>query len=252
MAEVILFVFEGDRTEKTISDTMMKHFMDKETRVIISSFKTDIYTLYKEVKADDDMDIVYLLQKRNENLKQYRRSSFSQVYLFFDYDGHSHVACDNKISELLSFFDEETDNGKLFISYPMVESLKCISSSYEIEEFCDHSVPIDSLSGFKKYASEYACRSLIHFNLYSIDTWNKVIRMHCTKANNIVRNVMSFPINQITQIEIFENQKEKFINKSREVSILSSFPLMLMHFFGYQKLYEDVSGKKIDESNALS
>jgi hypothetical protein len=39
---------------------------------------------------------------------------------------HSPAANDDKIIELLDFFNEETENGKLFISYPMVNQSACL------------------------------------------------------------------------------------------------------------------------------
>ncbi|MCK0822503.1 hypothetical protein MXX78_23980, partial [Escherichia coli] len=85
---------------------------------------------------------------------------------------------DEKIDKLLSFFNEETENGKLFISYPMVESIKCISHIDAIEDFCRHTVKICDCSKFKGYVAEYAHKSLIHFNLYSDEIWNDVVRLN--------------------------------------------------------------------------
>ncbi|RRA25944.1 hypothetical protein C3O72_22830, partial [Cronobacter sakazakii] len=62
---------------------------DGERRIIKSSFNTDIYTLYREVSQDEDLDIFSLIKERNPELESFTRDMFSQVFLFFDYDGHS-------------------------------------------------------------------------------------------------------------------------------------------------------------------
>ena len=149
MAENILFVFEGEKTERTITDSLLKHFISKGNRVVISSFKTDIYTLYGKIKKDSDLDAFALVKENDESLDDFNRDSFSQLFLFFDYDGHSNAANDSKIFELLDFFDEETENGKLFISYPMVEALKCISSIEDSDDFYNHSYKISEGASFK-------------------------------------------------------------------------------------------------------
>ena len=38
--------------------------------------------------------------------------------------GDVEMADDSKIKEMLQFFDNETENGMLYISYPMVEAIR--------------------------------------------------------------------------------------------------------------------------------
>ncbi|HGY4398586.1 TPA: hypothetical protein ACW7J1_004917, partial [Citrobacter freundii] len=83
MAEHILFVFEGEKTEKTVTDSLLKHFIENDKRIIISSFKTDIYALYKKLNEDEDLDVFALMKERNTSLSEFNRDSFSQLFLFF-------------------------------------------------------------------------------------------------------------------------------------------------------------------------
>lgn len=108
MTERILFVFEGEKTEKTITDSLLKKFIENDKRVVLSSFKTDIYSLYKLMSEDEDLDVFAVLKEKNPDLVDFDRDSFSQLFLFFDYDGHAPTASDEKIDRLLSFFNEET------------------------------------------------------------------------------------------------------------------------------------------------
>lgn len=245
MTEKILFVFEGDKTEKTITDSLLKHFITNSDRIVISSYKTDIYSLYKEISADDDLDAFAVVIDKNKDLKDFSRDSFSQMFLFFDHDAHSRAASNEKITELLNYFNEETDKGKLFISYPMVESLKCINELGNTEEFCLHSYEIAKGADFKPFIPTYAHKSLIHFNLYDKARWNDVIKLHCIKANYLTSGNMTFPTLNIEQLSIFNNQKEKLINTIGHVATLSSFPMMLLHFLGATSLFREVSGEVI-------
>ena len=56
-------------------------------------------------------------------------SDFSEVYLFFDYDFQNKnlelSEINSQLTEMLDFFSDETDNGKLYINYPMIESIRC-------------------------------------------------------------------------------------------------------------------------------
>ena len=89
--------------------------------------------LWKQLKADDfDIDVIEVLRESNDEIKKQltglSRDDFSEVYLFFDYDAHQtnlgKTVNEDVIHQMLESFDNETENGKLYISYPMVEALR--------------------------------------------------------------------------------------------------------------------------------
>ena len=106
--EKTLFIFEGARTEDKFVEKLELNFLGKG-HAIKCVYDAEIYQLYRAIKNEGDLflDIVTLLKERsNENakiLEEYRRDSFAYVYLFFDYDAHSTLADDKKITEMLSF-----------------------------------------------------------------------------------------------------------------------------------------------------
>ena len=85
-----------------------------------SDFTEDIVTVIKKK-----------LESRNENpiSDELSITDFSEVYLFFDYDFQNknleQKELNAQLNEMLEFFSDETDNGKLYVSYPMIESIKC-------------------------------------------------------------------------------------------------------------------------------
>lgn len=242
MAENILFIFEGARTERIIARSFLNHYISGDSRVVISSFGTDIYMLYRELKGDEYLDIFSLMKERDPYLADFSKDSFSQIYLFFDYDGHAPAANDDHLVEMIEFFDEETESGKLLISYPMVEALKCIKDVELAEEFYDYTHEIKGCSAFKGFVSNYAHPSLINFNSYDLARWNAVIRLHCVKSNVLVHGKKTFPLSNITQIEVFNNQKVKHIDKDGKVATLSAFPLLLLDFYGHTELLRRLGG----------
>ncbi|EBK2214590.1 hypothetical protein YE88_22820 [Salmonella enterica subsp. enterica serovar Schwarzengrund] len=245
MSEVILFVFEGEKTEAILTSSLLKFFLSNDNRIIVSSFKTDVYSLFKKLSEDEDLDAFSIIKSKDSSLDKYNRDDFSQMYLFFDYDGHAPGSSNDKIRKLLNFFSEETDKGKLFISYPMIESVKCINDFSNEDCFFDLKYKIDDCTKFKGFVHEYACNTLIDFNQYKNETWNNVINLHCIKSNFIVNEKKTFPIKEINQIDLFEKQFEKHIDTRREISVIGSFPLMLMDYYGLSKIYSMISGEKI-------
>lgn len=234
----ILFVFEGQKTEPAIHDNIKKYFFSENT-IITCVFGTVIYALYKDLKQDEDLDVFSLLKNRITKLKKYKKDNFSEIYLFFDYERHATNASDEKLENLLEIFDDETGNGKLYLSYPMVEALK----HYKDFESFENITAICS-ENYKKEVNDF-CKNnetgLIDFNKYNETIWKELITAHLCKMNYIVNDDYSFPTQIYSQLEIFNHQKAKFIDKNNEVSVLSAFPVFIHDYFGNEQIKNKLS-----------
>ncbi len=228
----ILFVFEGEKTEKQITNNLTNFFIN-DNIVVQCAYCAEIYQLYNEISSDEDLDTFVLLKSVPQNYKilsAYNRNDFAEIYLFFDYDGHASKAEDEKIVQLLNFFNEETSSGKLFISYPMVEALKHYSDTVD---FKDLKVIAKENIGYKHLVSQECNHVLNHFSKYDKSIWILLIDVHLKKMNHIVNNIFEIPESTITQIDIFSNQLEKYINVDSTVAVLSSFPIFIFDYYGF-------------------
>ncbi len=240
MPNHILFVFEGERTEKQITNNLTQYFIN-ENAIIQCAYCAEIYQLYRQISTDKDLDTFILLKTIPQNiqtLSKFNRDDFAEIYMFFDYDGHSSLADDEKLKEALTFFNEETDFGKLFISYPMVEALKHYSDS---KDFKLLTVKAKEKIGYKKLVNEECNNELMHLTAYTKDIWIQLIELHLKKMNHIVKEDYSLPTKNISQNEIFEKQLEKHINIDFTVAVLSSFPVFLFDYYGFEFISELLS-----------
>ena len=189
--------------------------------------------IYQEIVDDEYLDTFNLLKergmKKNQILHEYRRQDFAEIYLFFDYDGHSTLADDGKLKKLLEYFDDETDKGKLYVSYPMAEALKHISC---FEDFKDLTVPGKENASYKDMVAKTCLPRLIQYKKYDFETWKQLIEAHLKKMNFVVTDSFSFPIAIVGQSSIFSNQLEKYINAHSTVAVLSAFPVFLHDYYG--------------------
>jgi hypothetical protein len=237
MSNKILFIFEGERTEKQIAENLTKFFVNENT-IITCAYCSTIYQVYAEISKDEDLDTFTLLKNRNQNkdiLKNYYRDDFAEIYMFFDYDGHDIIAEDNKIKELLEFFNEETEKGKLYLSYPMIEALKHISDQ---EDFKDVRVKCKEKINYKHLVSTNCANNLKDFTSYDIETWKKLNKLHLCKMTYVVHNNYLLPESLIPQGEIFDKQLEKYISVDSTVGVLGSFPIFLLDYYGLGKINE--------------
>ena len=244
MPNNILFVFEGEKTEKQITDSLTKYFVnDIDNTIVQCVYCNDVYELHKVIAEDEDLDTFALLKeipKNKQTLAAFNRNDFAEIYLFFDYDGHDNLASDEKIKEILAFFDEETDAGKLYISYPMVEALKHIPNA---KDFKDLKVTAKTNIRYKQLVNSEAKNELKQLNKYTKTIWVFLIELHLKKMNFIMDDHYMLPTENKTQFNLFLKQLEKYIAVDATVAVLSAFPIFLFDYYGYKSISKLLSIK---------
>ena len=258
---MILFVFEGSDDSK-IMDTLKKAYPSAISEDVVCLYRNNIYQLYKKMNSSDFTEsILSVLQthlKGDELLKirGANEDSFSQVFLFFDYEPQHRESdavdieiLNARLCEMIDFFSDETGNGKLYVSYPMVEAL-FYTKKLPDNNFKDYVCPLLDAKHFKKTASEFSDYKSHDFLLYSErelqgekllrtvvrDNWRMVVDQNLVKANVICTGNESIPLQKmsVSQQSIFENQMEKYVGNGH-VAILSAYPLFLFEYLNLEK-----------------
>ena len=229
MSNTILFVFEGKNPEGHIFHALKKEFFNsKQDDFIIVTYNTDIYQLWSEVADDEFLDIIEILRKKNvEALAGISRDDIDQVYLFFDYDGHASKASDDVIGNMLEWFSNETEHGMLYVSYPMVEAFKDISSD---PGFRDNFVSAKENIHYKTLVGGRG--KYLDVRKLKPNDWGKIITANLCKANYIVSGEYQLPQELVFQSEIFEKQLKKYIEPDNLIGVLSAFPFFVVEYFG--------------------
>lgn len=261
---MILFIFEGKKTEPNLFKTIEKLYFPNNNERKICCFGYNIYELYKLMNESDfTEDVITVIRSKMKSRNDHSIpedadvSDFSEIFLFFDYDFQNKnlpsSEMDRQLEDMLKFFDNETLNGKLYINYPMVEAIRCTNKLPDLD-FVHYQATRAACSDFKNYiTSAYPFYKSTDYFMFTIDNktkklrepitdkkiklvsnnWNILKEQNIKKANFICNNEFDYPKskNEINQQTIFKNQKEKFVNKKDSVSILSSFPLFLYEYF---------------------
>jgi hypothetical protein len=227
----ILCIFEGEKREPKYFETIQKHYFD-DNSVLLCSYGNDIYELFKELNNDPDLDIVELIRESKnvpENKKildKYSREDFNQVFLFFDFEYQDEQFDVEILDKMLSIFNEETENGKLFISYPMIEAIRDVPS---IEGYIDHKVELSNCTG-KRY-KKLSAQGLQDFQdprKITNKQWDILIEINVIKANFIINKGRNNLTHHPEQNEILSEQS-KLMETTKSIYVLSSFPLFIFH-----------------------
>ncbi|QWF72000.1 hypothetical protein KEF85_05965 [Methylomonas paludis] len=255
MANNILFVFEGEKTEQIIANGFLKFYPLGSKTTILTAYCAEIYQLWREVSQDEDVDLFAIIKKRIANsdrsinvesyqlLKDIGSESVSEIYLFFDYDGHAQSSRNNghdeDITQMLTHFNVETGNGKLYISYPMVEALKHIQRTVDFNKMIVNAKTkiacnVQGVNYKNLVASQTDFQDITR---YSKNDWSYLILTHVVKANYLFNKNSQLPeshfhVLAMTQALIFQKQLSEYILSSGKVAVLSGIPFFLIEYFG--------------------
>lgn len=253
----ILFITEGKKPDRKLVKSVcdfQRDFFSQKIDYEIVIFSTNIYSLYKKLKENQYEQTVELACEMSDGEFEYTSEDFTLIYLFFDLDAQ-HYKEDkkdkdvekiyneiyNKIEEMLNLFDNATENGKLFLSYPMVEA-----SNYFHERFInDDSINLISYSVFSELHFKDACKIFIKENgpfqirmkdknqiWLSLTLYTTYILFYL-KINSFIQDGI------IDSKDIFLKQYNDFILPLERVLLLSAFPQYLLDFYGVERLIDD-------------
>ncbi|QHX42127.1 hypothetical protein GWP43_00145 [Treponema vincentii] len=273
---MILFVFEGKKQEPRLYKTMEYLFFNRQAEnEIIVSYCSNIYSLYQKMTeydvfgASDSVALIQLLKEEErahpETTNILQELSFSdeisEIYLFFDYDikqpdAYNRLTIEEqhtRIKELLCYFNNETDKGKLYINYPMVESIRYFKNSLPDNDYKDYTVKASVDGAFKALVNAEACYKNLDFICFGLnnksgtlkipkepekinsvkENWRTVKEINVKKAHFICVDSYSVPQEKsvISQQHIFDNQLDKYVNPNGRIAILNAFPLFLYEYY---------------------
>lgn len=247
----IVAITEGVKTEKQILENIESLYFKKQgMNFKILPFKTNIYELWKTLKDDDfETNVVEVLKEKEqdayEKLKDIEIEKIPEVYLFFDYDGHAasnskipESEVENVIQEMLEVFSNETEEGKIYISYPMVESIKDL----RVEDSCNRRCKVMAKENINYKSLVHSVTDFQDLTSLKFEDWKKIISHNLKKANCILCGECKEDDNYVipkyeiyesdfNQQKIFEKQKLLIVQKGI-IFVLSSFPFFLVDYFG--------------------
>ena len=253
----ILFIMEGKQDENILNNLVSAYSeaLGISENVIVA-YTSNIYSLFDELRklensAGEFADFIEILKERSlesrEKLGSYSRDDFSQIFLFFDLDIHKRDLKKSlgQLTEMCEKFDNETENGKLYISYPMVEAadMCCrVDGLFDgkqklfLVEDCEN-------DGFKKFKNEMwriNKEKMIPASKNKED-WDQIIGFNFEKANWIVNKIepkealCAKDMENLTQQRILECESD-FVENQKAVAVLSAYPFWLMEYLGIKRL----------------
>lgn len=240
----ILFICEGAKTEKGFCNLIIdKYFIQEQKVKEFVAFGTNIYGLYDEMSKDSGLDIIELIKekaKQKKDMYNYSKLSaggFSEVYLIFDFDFQAPQYNPQKIEDMIDFFDNETEHGKLYINYPMIESFKHFKEIPD-KDFNNYKVNKDECLKYKEEIGNIS--AIPHFSDINEDVLKIIINQNLNKYSIVSGNKMN---NYKDYIVAFSQKKLlnyqlKNLKKEQKVFVLNTGLFWGIDYFGESKFDE--------------
>lgn len=238
----IAIIVEGQSREPVILSNMETvFFRNVEFEIIHLMAQQNIYMLWQRLKDDDfQTDLIEVIREFNPDLdSSLTQDSFSEIYLFFDYDGHQdnlggRCRGDDVVLEMLNTFDNETEQGKLYISYPMVEALRDYIPN-DCRSFTDPAQCTYAINKLSDYKHDSAHNNLdCSFDKYTYIHWNDLLNVFVLRVSCLfcLTEAISFEgyRNLTSPLQIF--MKQGCYISDRRIFVLSAFPEFLLDYFG--------------------
>jgi len=212
--------------------------------LINEKYKKELESLSEHENRNDirqeDQIKISKLQKKIAELKEIK-STNPQIFLFFDYDGQAQHKkyTDENIRELLDFFNEETENGKLYISYPMCQVLYDIKKDDCCSRTCKVAAKVNI--HYKGYVAQNS--DFKDIRKFTKRFWLAVSRHSLKKTGCMSGGSYNFPDDYgkyrkiCNQENIFRNQLE--LISEDKIWVMSAFPFFLIDYFG-RDFYTDI------------
>lgn len=256
-----LFIVEGQEYEPKVLEHLWNNLVPQYANAkVIYTFRAHIYRLYKILHEDPDLSLIGVLKERFPEAlpADADEDTFQEVFLVFDYDGHvnmpidpanagTHLEGDRILAEMLEYFDDEYEHGRLFLNYPMVESIKHLKDDPTAPEDlvtakckgprcpntgCPDRAACPPVREYKSLTNSIAPQRA---DLTKIpwSEWKDIFGHHLAVGHILTTMGTGETIAVGSSEDIFLSQLHNFISQEcPKVAVLSAFPLFFHYYLG--------------------
>lgn len=251
----ILILTEGKSPDKSVIQNINEKF-DIGGEIIWTKVGT-IYAFYKLLKKEYEktpyIEMASYIKTRYKSKisEDFLSSQISRIYLFFDYDIYSELDSEyddlekisekiKEIEEISKFFANETEEGKLYLSFPMIEAYSKpvgVNFKYRKENF------EELLKNFSNFKSKIKKETRNRGNACINSKYLEIIKFYIENS----KKLLDLKIEEIERIKVLEFENN-LLKNNRKINVFSGIPIFLKEYFGMKKLNKILIEKSKKES----
>ena len=243
MDKRILFIVEGEDDEVSFLSKLYSTCF-RGNNYQIYSYQNNIHTIAQILNSEypdylnHEIDIRLLLRskEKDEQKREILSRVYSDIYLVFDFEPHHDFPHFEMVRDMMDYFNDSTDRGKLFINYPMMQSYKHLGKLPDAG-FENRSVTIDQARYYKKIVGDESEHT--NLSLYTYPVFTAIAVHHIQKANKLLTGNYCLP--EVEEYLSWKgadiyNIENELLNQHRIIQVLSTVIFLLVdyrpkHFF---------------------
>lgn len=248
----VLFIVEGDSDEVKFLKTMIRNCYSSKS-ISFYSYKTTLHTLaqvlndeYPDFEKDEiDLKLVLRSHEPNADRQLILSQHYRDVYLVFDFEPQHDNPHFEVIRRMLVYFNSSSDQGKLYINYPMMQSYKHMLPMPD-HKFLERSVTLSDVMKYKRIVGQES--SYQDLTRYDYIIFASLAAHVIMKINYILHHDTSLPDFQkyleFSPVELFDYQIQ-LVNTHGLVSVLNTSILIFVDF-APEKYFREISTHRSD------
>lgn len=187
MNKKILVIVEGIKRETELIEALLRKF-DLNLHYNITVFNSNLTVLYESIfknKDPNDLDFLAVLSSLQTDVKEKNklRKKYTDVILMFDLDPQHPTFNASQILQLQEYFSESSQQGKLYINYPMVEAFYHLKAEND-PEYIHRAISRNEIMHYKQIVgNEYYIKDYRRFRR-TVD-WVHLIKQNIEKGKMI-------------------------------------------------------------------
>lgn len=251
MGKKILLIVEGAADEVKFFRGLLKKCNSK-TEYKVYSYKTNIHVLAQELfnnyndfdSGNIDIKLVLASLETDKQKKKLLYDNYSDIFMVFDFEPqHDHPHFDT-VKRMVSYFNDSTNQGKLFLNYPMMQSYKHFDK-LPCSTFENLEISLEQVKGYKEIVGKIS--GYTDLNQYTYVTYYSIAVHQLKKANKLVNEIYELP-NEADYLKfdfckILEYQMN-LLNMKKMITVLNTCIFALIdfaprRFFTFVKKHKD-------------
>lgn len=231
----ILFIVEGSNDEVKFIHRLFEKSNSLQNYEIVP-YKTNLHNLADSLvvngEIDPSLDIRQVLKSKETNAEVRDKLSqdFSDIILVFDFEPQQDIPRFHLIRKLLLFFNNSTDNGKLYINYPMMQAYKHFDR-LPSPKFKNIIISKEDSKNYKKIVGEISKFQNVDHHSYGL--FISLAYHHLLKLNYIINKKFELPDKDFVlswdPVELFDIQY-KLLQEKGYIHVINTFALFIVEY----------------------
>lgn len=231
----ILFIVEGQIDEPNYIDQVQSIlFPDYKIKYFV--YNTSIHDLIEQVfegdQIDEAIDIRRALRTKETDpeRREILKEKFTDIFMIFDMEPHYQKQYFSAIQKMLEFYSDSEKKGKLFINYPMMQSIKHISKMPDLD-FKDRKVTLEQIQHYKELVGKQS--DYTDIRSYTYEVLLSICAHHLMKVNYILNGLYALPeveeFLKTDYVSLFKLEVDNWMQEQR-VDVLNTSALWALEY----------------------